>query len=292
VPRAFTLVEMVVSLALTGAVLSLVAGIALRQQRLIDDLSQRRAVASRLQEASVLLPIHLRSASPRDFRVVMDTALELRATIATAVVCDTAPSQLVLAPAVQGDSDYASYLSPIEVGDSAWVLVPSDSAAEWRGTRISAVGSREPGACNALGPTLSDAGRGVPRPTVSITASFPSSIGLPVRVTRPVRYSLYRASDGDWYVGEREWNDMLGRFNAIQPVVGPFRKPDSGGLVFRYDDTTGSPLPAPVDPREIALVRVELRAETRAAPRAFAVAGATGPHVDSTLLMIALRGHP
>ena len=52
-----------------------------------------------------------------------------------------------------------------------------------------------------------------------------SMIGAPVRFTRPVRYSLYRAADGDWYLGEREWNPTTVRFNTIQPVSGPFLSP-------------------------------------------------------------------
>ncbi len=49
-----------------------------------------------------------------------------------------------------------------------------------------------------------------------------------MRVTRPIRYSLYHASDGSWYLGARDWNDASARFNTIQPLAGPFRSPGAG----------------------------------------------------------------
>jgi hypothetical protein len=282
---------MVVSLALTGVVLALVSAIALRQQRIVDDLAEQREVAARLREASVLLPIQLRSAASTDLRDARDTSLELRATIATAIVCDTIATQLVLAPATGESPPYASFLSPIEAGDSVWLLAPDAAAPEWRGTQVTAVSSRAPAPCSPLGPVLSEAGLHTPRVALTVESMPATPIGLPVRVTRPMRYSLYRAGDGDWYLGEREWNNTLARFDAVQPVVGPFLKAGSAGLLFHYADSSGIRLPSPVvDPNAIALIDVELRAETRSAVRIFGSAAAAGKRVDSTLLTIALRG--
>jgi prepilin-type N-terminal cleavage/methylation domain-containing protein len=291
--NGFTLVEMVVSLTLTGIVLSLVSAIALRQQRLVDDLAEQRAVSSRLREASSLLPIQLRAASASDIREASDTSLELRATIANAIVCDTLSSRLVLAPATDDDPRVASFIAPIEAGDSIWLLSNDGLEAVWRGARVTDVGLHVPGACHLLGPQLSSAGLHASRVTVTLASLPPTPIGLPVRVTRPVRYSLYHASDGDWYVGQRDWNNALSRFNTIQPIVGPFLKATSAGLVFRYADTSGASLTVPVTNREgIARIDVELRAETKSAMRAFAPASITGKHMDSTLLSVALRSRP
>ena len=283
--RAFTLIEMVVSLTLTGVVLALVSAISLRQQRIVADLAEQRAVSERLREAAVLLPIQLRSASPSDLREALDTALELRATIAMAFVCDTAASELVLAPG----GDDAMMLSPIEAGDSAWVLATSDTS-EWLGARITAVASRAPAPCNSLGPILSDAALHAARIALSLSPMPPTPLGMPVRVTRPMRYSLYRAADGDWYVGEREWNNLLARFNSIQPIVGPFLKASAGGLLFRYSDSTDALLSTPVlDPRGVSLIELQLRAETRSATRVLSSSAAAGKRFDSTLLTVALR---
>jgi prepilin-type N-terminal cleavage/methylation domain-containing protein len=287
----FTLVEMVVALALTGIVLSLVSAIALRQQRLVDDLADQRTVAARLREAATLLPIQLRGASPSDLRDASDTSLELRATIATAIVCDTVASKLVLAPAADGDERYASFVAPIEAGDSIWILT-NGATPSWRVSLVTDVGSRTPGGCGALGPSLTGAALRASRVTVTTADASLAPIGLPVRVTRPVRYSVYRASDGNWYVGEREWNNVLARFNAIQPVVGPFLAA-SAGLSFGYADTTGASLPVPVaDRTRVARIDVTLHAQTRNAVRAFGSASTNGKRTDSTVFLVALRNRP
>jgi prepilin-type N-terminal cleavage/methylation domain-containing protein len=277
--RGFTLVEMVVALTVTGVVLSLVTVIALRQQRAVASLAEQRSVSARLREASILLPIQLRSASPADIRDARDTSLEMRATIATSFVCDTAPSSIILVPTTPDEARYSSVLSPIEAGDTVWLLTLDDSL-EWRGARITAVATTPAAPCSSLGPTLSDAGLRATRTALSVAPMPAAPIGLPVRVTRAMRYSLYRAADGDWYAGEREWNNALARFNSIQPIVGPFSSPAAGGLAFRYADSSGAALPIPVaDPRRIAIVDVALRAE-----------GKSGRLVDSTGLTVALRG--
>jgi prepilin-type N-terminal cleavage/methylation domain-containing protein len=289
----FTLVEMVVALALTATILALVSGIALRQQRVINDLAEQRAVSARLREASVLLPIQLRAAAPADLREATDTSLELRSTIGVAIVCDTIASRIVLAPATPDDPRYASFISPIEAGDSVWVLSNDGTGEEWRGTRVIDVGSQAPGPCNALGPGLSEAAQHVPRVALALVTMPAAPIGLPLRVTRPVRYSLYHASDGDWYLGERDWSNPLAQFATIQPLVGPFLKATSAGLSFRYADTTGAWLPTPVaDRTAVATIQVALRAQTRSMALAFAANGPAREHVDSALLTIALRNHP
>jgi len=117
-------------------------------------------------------------------------------------------------------------------------------------------------------------------------ANFAGSV---LRVTRPVRYSLYRGGDGRWYLGQRDWNVTSLRFNTIQPVSGPFASAASRGLVFQYVDSTGAALPTPVsDPRAIALIRVDLRGQSRNVMRAFA-GQAQGKSTDSVHVAVWLR---
>ena len=286
----FTLVEMVVSLALTGIVLGMVGAISLRQQRIFADLAEQTAAAARLREASTILPIQLRAASPLDIREARDTALEFRATIASAVVCDTTASALVLAPVVDRDATLASIVVPIEAGDSVWLFTNDAAGERWRGFAIVAAGTREPGRCGDAGPFLTNAQLHASRVTVSISPSPASAVGAPLRVTRPMRYSLYRAGDGAWYLGERDWSNADARFNTIQPVAGPYLAPAAGGLVFRYIDSTGGALTSPViDRGAIAAVAVEMRSQTANATRVLGSAATHGPRVDSTVLMVALR---
>jgi hypothetical protein len=112
-------------------------------------------------------------------------------------------------------------------------------------------------------------------------------VGNAVRVTRPERFSFYRASDGAWYLGLHEWNTAAARFNPVQPVSGPYHTPrgaaaESAGLRFRYFDSLGALVPSGVaDTRRITLVEATLRT-------AAAKANATAP-MESLTIAVALR---
>jgi hypothetical protein len=286
--RGTTLVELIISLAMTGVVLALASAVLLRQHRVVSDLAGRADLAARLRDGAGPLLAQLRTLSPADLRDTRDTALEVRATIASAVVCDTIATALVLAPAEQ-EQRFAAVAAPIVAGDSVWAL--DAGTGDWRPLRILSVGTRIPGTCAALGPRLAGAALSSPRITISVMPPLGPLIGVPVRVTRPVRYSVYRAGDGAWYLGEKDWNNQAGRFDGVQPIAGPYLAPADGGVAFRYRDSLDRPLTDPVDRNAVRLLRVELRGRTRDVARALT----TGPDArprDSVLFAIALRNRP
>jgi hypothetical protein len=140
-----------------------------------------------------------------------------------------------------------------------------------------------------LAPRLADADKALPRVVVALDRppALASLIGFPVRITRPRRYSLYRASDGLSYLGERDWNPATLRFNTIQPVSGPFAPAAEHGLVFRYLDSAGAALAIPVaNAGAIALVQVELRVQARNATRAPGDGAILGRHTDSASVLV------
>ncbi|HSQ29265.1 MAG TPA: prepilin-type N-terminal cleavage/methylation domain-containing protein [Gemmatimonadaceae bacterium] len=285
-PRGYTLVELLVAMIVAGVVLSLITLTGLRQQRLLSDLFDDASLAAQLREAAAILPVDIRalSAAAGDVRDARDTALEMRGTIAGGVVCDTSERSLVLPPDTDGADAYASYASPIEAGDSVWLFTPDDSLDTWQPHVIASVSSAAPGQCAAGGPVLADSL--VRRPRVAIALDSTSSIavapGRPLRVTRPVRYSLYRSSDGAWNLGAREWNPAQSRFNGIQPVAGPLLPASARGLAFAYLDSTGTAMPIPLaTPRALAAVTLTLRGETKNAVRALGSAGRRGKRTDS-----------
>lgn len=292
-PRGATLAELLVTTVVGGVVLTLITAICLRQQRVFMDLSDQTASYSQLRGAEAILPIDLRAASSvaGDVREARDTSLELRAIVASAVVCESTGAGVVLAPAVPGAQTYGSSASAIAPGDTAWVLFVSDSSETWRPFRIASSNSFSAGPCAARGPKLDATARAAPRIQLVLDSLVPSfALGAPLRVTRPLRYSLYHGIDTSWYLGQRDWNAEALRFNATQPVSGPFLPPAAGGVAFHYLDSAGVELPVPVsDTRRIGVVRVELRSGTRLAPRALASRPARGPRVDSAALWILLR---
>jgi len=292
-PRGATLVELLVTTVVGGVVLTLITAVCLRQQRVFSDLSDQTASSSQLHGAETVIPIDVRAASSiaADVREARDTSVELRAIVASAVVCDSAGGGVVLAPSVPGAQTYGNSVLGISPGDTAWVLSVSDSSEAWRPYRIASTNSMGAGACAARGPRLDATARATPRMQLVLDSLPPAfALGMPLRVTRPLRYSIYRGTDASWYLGQRDWNTATVRFDAIQPVSGPFLSPAAGGVAFHYLDSAGVDLPVPVpDTRRIAAVRVELRSGTKLALRALASRPARGPRVDSAALWILLR---
>jgi len=291
--RGATLVELIVTAAIGGIVLTLLTLVCLRQQRVFLDLSSQAASYSQLRDAESILPIDLRGASAvlADIREARDTSIELRGTILSAIVCDTASNALVLSPARSGAATFAGILSPAAVGDTAWLLTPGDSSEAWIPYRVASVGAYRAGGCSPLGPLLLDSARLAPRTTIGLDgAPLAASIGSALRVTRPLRYSLYRGSDNLWYLGQRDWNVVSQRFNGIQPVAGPLMPPVASGLALHYYDSVSTALATPVaDPRLIASIRVDLKSAAATPTRALASAARAGPRVDSASVWVLLR---
>ena len=286
-----TLVELLVALLVAGVVLAMIAAIGVRQKRLYATLGHRVTGQEQLRQAGAILPIDVRSVSVRDGDVAAgearDTSLELRATIGSSVVCDAGGSTLSLvAPAA--DSELASVADLPRLGDTLWVLDESADEERWSAMPVrSAWTSARPCGAGRL-PSPDRFGAGSPVPLVVDTgqpdaASVP--LGMPVRITRRVRYDLYRAGDARWYLGYRDWNGALGRFNVVQPVSGPFLSP-AAGVRFRYFDAAGAEVP-PADSgtRRITLVTIMLRA-TGSPTLGASVAL---PRADSAIVAVAFR---
>jgi hypothetical protein len=89
--------------------------------------------------------------------------------------------------------------------------------------------------------------------TLRVRDSLPLATGSAVRVTRPIRYSIYRGGDGLWYLGVRSWNAALSRFNGVQPLSGPYAAPSPAGSRIEYFDADGDRVPSGAsDTRPIA----------------------------------------
>lgn len=289
-----TLVELLVSMTITGVALALLGSIVLRQQRIVADLANDHALSLQLRDGASTLSIDLSAVAPRlgDIREARDTALELRATLASAIVCDTTSGAVTLTP-LSATTTLTSITSSIAAGDSLWMLGTNADFEQWTPYRISAVNTAGAGDCAREAPALTPALRSLSRTLLTLSpAPNASALGMPVRITRAVRYSIYRASDGGWYAGERDWNASTSRFNTIQPLAGPFLSVNAtgSGLSFRYLDSTGSALTTPVaDPHAIAAIRIALRGQTRAPPRALASKSVRIATTDSTIVVVALR---
>ncbi len=246
-----TLVELLVALGLAGLVLGTATLSVLRQQRTASRVAALWSAQSQLGPATTLLPGELAQLAFDSGDLVAgeasDTAVELRAPIASSITCDSAVGSATLIPASADSLLLSGVASAPRVGDSLWWLPEGDST--WRGRLVVAVGARTAqctGPVSARGSAL--------RLSLDRPDTLPA--GSPVRVTRLTRYSVYRSGDGSWQLGRREWTEPARRLAAVQPVAGPFLRPQGGAETpttgFRYFDAAGRELVVPLN---VALVR-------------------------------------
>ena len=285
VNRGHTVVEMLVALGVGALVIALTAAIGFRHQRFYRDIVIAVARSEQLDQVVALTPIGLRAIAPGEGDIAAggarDTSLEFRSTIGTAVVCDSAATNALLAP-TDVIPRLSSFQARPEPGDTAWFLDTSAGSETWVARPVTAVFDSV-GRC-ALGASLPFGA--APRKSIAIRIAVAAPVGSAIRFTRPSRFSLYRASDGAWYLGAKDWNTSLGRFNTIQPVAGPLAPPGSSGLRFRYLDSIGVILPAiPPDPRRIAGIEISVRVDS-ALPGKYAHSTAVR---DRAVAFIALR---
>jgi len=275
-------------LALVGFVLGLVAAIGNRLQRDFGNAAARMAGGDQLREAVAVLPLDLRAlaSAAGDIHAgeARDASLQVSLTVASAIVCSATGDAVVLAPFAAGDGEPAG--TTVTSGDSLWVLVDSDSGEAWHGMSAAAVASAPQ--CNALATLNTPTSPLVPNRSYAVTVGTQhaalATVGAPVRITRPLRYEVYRASDSRWYLGVSTWSAGLSRFATVQPISGPYQSPTArdGGTRFSYFDASGTPVPSgSADTWRIARIEARFVSEMSMTGRATAS--------DSLVLVIALR---
>lgn len=254
--RGHSLIEATIVMGVGTIVVALTAMIGFQHQRFHRDVVIAVERAEQLEQLAALMPISLRSIAPGLGDIApgaaRDTSLEFRAAIATSVVCDTGHATVVLAP-VRDFPRLTSVLTRPAAGDTAWVLTHGGATESWGAWPITGVVDTVETCALGGGYPFGAS----PSPALALRFATPlPTPGAVVRVTRPWRYSVYRASDGRWYLGAKDWNPALGRFNTIQPVGGPFAS-GSSGLQFTYRDSAGSVVPAASsEPHRIAYIGV------------------------------------
>ena len=290
----FTTVELMIALVLGGIVMAAVGGVLRRQQRFYTSAASLVEQRVSLRDVTGILPGELRAVSPPggDVLAFSDSALELRATIGTAIGCDTIPGGggiALVAPSGRR-AQLSSYTTAPQAGDVALIY---DGGATDRADDDSwislAVADVAPSPAMCVGSpfmSITDVA------TAPMVLRFGAGSGVSpsvrpgafVRVLRRVRYRFYRAGTGDWYLGYSEWNGD--GITVVQPVSGPFAaysSRGSSGVALRYFDEDGVELVDPRDAARIARVRVVARGLTRGA------LSATRPVSDSQTVAVRVR---
>lgn len=241
--RGSSLAELLVALTIAVVVLATAVGSLLRQQRTSNALGVMGKAATQLRVGTALLPAQLALASPAAGDLLStqlrDSALQLRATVATGLACDSGTNPAFL----DEDEELASggIAAPPHAGDSLWWYLADSSRWVGRPVLNASSGSAP---CPSARQTAS---RQVMKLRLQSTEIIPA--GAPLRLTRQQRFVIYRSGDGTWQLGLREWSDATHSLASPQPVAGPFQRVASDGARsgFRYFDAQGSELHPELD---------------------------------------------
>lgn len=286
-----SLLEVQVALPLI-ALLGMVAVSILIQMYRVAISSDGRLSANReLRQGATVFASELRPLRARDVTAWNDTMIEVQGLIGVGIVCAVNATRDRLS--VIDASGTVATQTDNSVRDDLWRQPPQagDRAELWRDADarddLTRAVTRTVTA-TGIAAACPFASQPETRATTALTLDHAVveqiSVGAPIRVTRPTRFSLYKASDGFWYLGRRTLSG--GSWDVIQPVVGPLLAPRDRGLTLAVYDSVGAAL-APLDHRaSVQTIRVRMRA-----PHVAGRLVAPSPRVDSISIDIALRGN-
>lgn len=284
--------------AIAGLAATTIDATIVRQQRFYRGVSELRAVREGVRDAMEVLSTDLRGMSVADsVRMRADSAIEFFAAVGVSVVCQSAGSEVGLAPVHASGNSLSAFVVEPDTGDLALVYANSSEAGgRWEQYRIADFAPRPlASSCPPLSgfSTQADLDTGAKGFSLTLATSLREDIkvGAPVRFARRARYSLYRASDGASYLGYRRCDAIgVSVCSGIQPVTGPYRSYSSDtrttGLLFEYFDSAGRRLDPTASP--LALSRVDLTARSESAQRASWL-GQPSRIADSATVSVAVR---
>jgi len=265
-----TLIEIVAVLGILGVVATAIGDTLSRQQRLYRATSELIDTRRSVRDALGVLSEEIRGASLRDtVRLMADSAVEFFSTLGTSVACTSlSASDLGLAPPASTEIGATSWITQPDTGDLALIYrAAPGSPGAWERYRIRSISARATSvACPAMSGPASGFDASSSSYVLSLTTAPPAiRPGSPVRFVRRGRYSLYRSSDGKWYLGYRRCNALGASVcGAIQPLSGYYRPYSSDsartGLLFRYFDSSDRQLTQSSDALRLARIQISARA--------------------------------
>jgi len=294
----FTLVELAMVLGILGVVGSAIGLTLLRQQRFYRGTEELVGAREGVRDAIEILSTDIRGMSIADTaRLLADSAVEIFASLGSSVVCQIAGSEIGLpAGTTPRGNTLTALLAQPDTGDLALFLRDSaDDGSLWERHRIAAFSARSK-ATTCPPSTGFAAADDIATGTafvVVLSTSLSDHVhpGSPVRFIRRGRYSLYRSSDGSWYLGYRRCNALGPSVcGAIQPLSGPYHSyssnPGSTGLLFEFFDASGIRLTP--GSASLALARIDITARSERGP-SVVVENRNWIPADSATVSIAVR---
>jgi hypothetical protein len=230
-------------------------------------------------------------------RLHADSAIEFFAGIGSSVVCQSVGNQIGLPARHSEANSLSAFLVEPDTGDiAAFYTRSAEGREQWERHRIAGFSSRSlASSCPASSGFSAQADLDAAMTGFVVTLADPLTggikAGIPVRFLRRARYTLYKASDGHWYLGYRRCNAVGASIcGPVQPLSGPYRAYSvdarNSGLDFEYFDANGHPLGPSDSPLMLARVDITARSE---GSQGIATGGWAGRTSESATLSVAVR---
>ncbi len=290
----YTLVELLVTMALLGVVSTVMVKLMMGQQRFYQKQSSQMDVRRELRTTMTMLPADLRSLSSSggDLTNFSSTSITFRNVLGASIVCAKPNNHTMdLPPLSMARNTLTAWYTQPQVGDTVFAfnegLLRGAEDDSWTGMIITSV-SQDASFCPASVYTDAALDAGKPRFRIVVGPIIPDSvkIGAGLRFVRSTRYSLAASATNNWYLYRSEYQG--GAWGTDVPVTGPFNTAlgsAPGGLRFTFFDSTGAPVVNVANSRSVARIDLFLSARGVSASN-------TGPSAtvqDSLTFRIALR---
>ncbi|MEP7344567.1 MAG: hypothetical protein ABI877_04855, partial [Gemmatimonadaceae bacterium] len=225
-----SIVELLVALVLFSLFGAIVLVQLSTNGRSLSALTDRIDAQSALWQGNDVVSTELRPTSPSsgDLILVTDSSVWYRGFVASAVVCSAPIGRTLelLPDSLASGMRTSTGLASVQPGDALYLFDEGSKRGSgddrWLSMTIAGI-SPVSGLCSGspyLDP-IRDFGRVGYRLQVQ-GASVPATVapGAALRIVRPARLTLYRASTAEWFLGWADWNSSLGTWNVVQPVAG------------------------------------------------------------------------
>lgn len=266
-----TVAELAIALVIASVAASIGATLLVAAERRARRDTTNGVASQTARDVSHALGTEIAAARWDSLVLRTDTAIDMQAHVGLSVVCAVGPLVIVL-PGTQTSLGvpFTFWRQPPEVSDI--LLVWDTAGAAWRETVINGVSTpADGGGCATTSGfrSVADSNARIPVTRLHLETPFagPIGIGTPVRLTRRVRWMLYRGADRQWWLGYRRC--PVGACGAAQPVAGPLASPADSGLSLRLDtDATVSITLRPAGNGPSPLPTTRRLQAVRGAPRA------------------------